>query len=114
MGRDAALDSITDQAPACAGREQRIVWQPSSFVEPDGENRLGVFAERDRALLAAFALDADVRSGPELDVGAVDRDQLGDPQAGVDRDVSSARSRRPSQRFSGAASMSATDSSAVR
>ena len=37
-------------------------------------------------LLAALAFDADVRSDPELDVGAVDRDQLGDPQAGVKRE----------------------------
>src|SRR5829696_7209668 len=41
---------------------------------------------RRRPVLAAFAFDADVRSGPELEVGAVDRDQLGDPQAGVDRE----------------------------
>jgi hypothetical protein len=47
---------------------------------------LGVFGERNGALLAAFAFDADVGSGPESDVGAVDRDELGDAEAGVDRE----------------------------
>jgi hypothetical protein len=86
VGRDAALDGVAGQAPPGAGREQRILWQPGSFVEPDGEDCLGVFGERDRSLLAAFAFDADVRSGAEREVVAVDRDQLGDPQAGVERE----------------------------
>lgn len=59
--------------------------QPGSFVESDGENRLGVFGERDR-VACGLAFDADLRSGAELDVGAVERDQLGDAEAGVERE----------------------------
>ena len=43
-----------------------------------------VVGERDRALLSTLALAADVRAGAERDVAAVQADQLGDTQPGVD------------------------------
>jgi hypothetical protein len=40
--------------------------------------------ERDGALLASFAVAADVRAGAECDVAAVEADEFGDSQAGLD------------------------------
>ena len=52
--------------------------------EPGVEHGLGVGGERDGALLSALAVAADVRAGAEHDVAAVEADELGDAQSGVD------------------------------
>ena len=74
--RDAALDGVAAQSPACAGRKQRVLWLAAAFGEPDGENGLGLLREWDCALFASFAFDAHVTAGAERDIAAVDRDEL--------------------------------------
>ena len=75
---------VAAEPAAGAGRKQRVVGTAGALVEPGGEHGVGVGGERDGALLSAFALAADVRAGAEHDVAAVEADQLGDAQAGVD------------------------------
>ena len=58
--------------------------RPARSASQTCEDGLGVGGERDGALLSAFAFAADVRAGAERDVAAVEADQLGDAQAGVD------------------------------
>jgi hypothetical protein len=70
VGADALLDGVAAESPAGAGGKQRVVWPAGSFGEPGDQDRLGGRGERDRALLAAFALAADVRPGAKRDVAA--------------------------------------------
>ncbi len=49
---------------------------PPPFGQPDAKDRLDRSAERDRSLLAAFALAAHVRAGAQDDVTAVETEQL--------------------------------------
>src|SRR6188508_833561 len=65
VSRDTALDGVAGQAPSSAGGEQWVLGLALTLIEPDGENGLGVFGERHGALLAAFAVDAEVGSGAE-------------------------------------------------
>ena len=81
---DEAFDGVAAEPPAGAGREQRLVATPGAFGEPDAQHRLGGCGQRDGALFAAFAEAADVGAGAETDVAAVESDQLGDPQPGLD------------------------------
>jgi hypothetical protein len=74
-----------------------------SLFQPGGEHGLRRCGERDGAVLAAFALAADVCTGAEHDVGAGERDQLGDAQAGLEREhehrpVTPAHPSRPVRR----------------
>jgi hypothetical protein len=57
-----------------------------AFDQPGGEHGLGVGGERDGALFSALAVAVDVRAGAEHDIAAVEADELGDAQAGVDGD----------------------------
>ena len=84
MGRDATLDGVAAQPPPGASRKQRILRLAASFGEPHAQDGLGLLRERDRALLASFAFDADMSADIERDVAAVDRDELGDPEPGLD------------------------------
>ena len=86
VDRDATLDGIAAQAPAGARREERIPWLTAALGKPHGEDRLGLLGEWDRALLASLALYADVAAGAKRDIAAVDGDQLGHPQAGLERE----------------------------
>ena len=56
----------------------------------------------------------DVRAGAERDVAAVQGDELGDSEPGVDREGEQRRSRRPSHRARSGAAISAAASAAVR
>lgn len=76
---------IAAEAAAGAGGKQRIVRAAGSLGEPGGQHRLGGGGEGHRALLAALALAADVGAGAERDAAAVESDELGDPQARLDR-----------------------------
>ena len=80
---DEAFHGVGAEAPPGAGREQRLVAEPGSFGQPDAQHREGGCGERDRSLSAAFALAADVGTGAEGDVAAVEPGQLGDPQPGL-------------------------------
>ena len=53
--------------------------------------------QRGDPLFSAFAVAAEVGAGAELDVGAGEGGELGDAQAGLDGERSSAWSRRPIQ-----------------
>ena len=114
VGRDAALDGIAAEPAAGAGREQRVLGCAAALGDPDGEDCFGFFGERDGAVLAAFAFD---RTQPP--VPSVMSAQLIATSSETRRPawivrVSIARSRRPSQRSCGGASISAWHSSAVR
>ena len=84
VGADASLDGVAAEAPAGAGGEQRVGGAAGAFGEPGARARLGVGGERDGALLSALAVAADVRAGAERDVAAVEADQFGDAQPGLD------------------------------
>jgi len=64
--------------------EQRIGGPSAAFGEPGTGDRGRGGGQRGDPLLAAFAQAADVRSGVQADVGAAERGEFGDPQAGLD------------------------------
>jgi hypothetical protein len=84
VGGDATPDGVAAQPPAGARREQRVIWPAAALGKPDGKDRLRLFGQWDGAMLASFALDADVAAGVERDVAAVDGEQLGHAQAGLE------------------------------
>jgi hypothetical protein len=85
VGGQTPFDGVAAQPPAGAGWEQRVLRVAGPLVQPGGEHRLCRGGERHRAVLSALALAAHVRAGGERDVGAAQRDELGDPQAGLER-----------------------------
>ena len=75
---DAALDGIATEPAACAGREQRIFGCAASLCDPDREDGLCLFCERDGPVFASFAFDPHAAAGAEGDVAAVDGDEFRD------------------------------------
>ena len=67
------------------GREQRLVGSGGAFGEPRFEHRLDGWDQRRSPRFASLADGVDVGAGAERDVLAVQGDQFGDPQAGLDR-----------------------------
>ena len=80
------LDGVAAQPPAGSGREQRVGCVASAFGDPHREHGPCRCRERDGPVFSPFASDADVRAGVEHEIAAVDPDQLGDAQAGLDRE----------------------------
>ena len=60
---------------------------PPVFVEPCAQDRDGAGGERGDPVFATFAVTGDVRARTEVQVGAGEPDQLGDPQPGLDGQV---------------------------
>jgi hypothetical protein len=77
--------SRLSRRPVRVGNSGSSGWPARSASQtPD---RLGLRGEWDGALLASLALDVDVAAaGVERDVAAVEREQLGDAQAGLERE----------------------------
>ena len=82
--RTSRCDGVEAQPPSGAGGEQRLVAVAGAFGQPHAAGPLGGCGQRDGPLLAALAETADVGTGAEADVAAVEADQLGDPQPGLD------------------------------
>ena len=79
----AAFDGVSAQPPAGAGWEQRVLGLSAAFARPFAQHRLGGAGEGHGSLFAAFALTADVGSGAQAEVAAVEPDDLGDSQPGL-------------------------------
>src|SRR5713226_9114163 len=78
------LSPIDGQAPAGLGGEQRAGGVGAELGEPGSHHLDGLGGEGGSPVLAALAVAADVRPGPEVDVLALEAGELGDPQAGLD------------------------------
>src|SRR5438552_4757345 len=85
VNTEPALDRVAAEPPPGPGWEQRVVRRAASLGDPCPHHRLGLAGERDGALLAAFAFTADVAAGAQCDVAAVQAGELGDTQAGLQR-----------------------------
>ena len=83
---EAVLDGVAAESCAGAGREQRLVGSAGALGEPGFEHRPDGRRQWRSSRLASFADGVDVGAGAERDVLAVQGDQLGDPQAGLDRE----------------------------
>jgi hypothetical protein len=83
VGADAQRDGVAAEPPSGAGWEQRVARLSGALSEPDLQQRRDRAGERDDPLLAALALAGDAGAGAERDVAAVQADELGDPQAGL-------------------------------
>ena len=81
---DQALDRIAAQRRAARRRKKRITGLPVALAQPGGEHADHVPLERRAALLAAFALAAQMRAGPQHDVTTSQVNELGHPQSGLD------------------------------
>ena len=81
---DAVLDRVAAELAAAAGREQRLVRVGALSVEPVTQDGDGDRGERGDPVLAALAVTGDVRARAEVQVGAGEPDQFGDPQPGLD------------------------------
>ena len=80
---DARFHGVVAEASAGPGREQRIIAEPVSFLEPDPQHTRCGRRERDAALLASLPAAADVRPIAEFDVTAGDSGELGESQTGL-------------------------------
>ena len=86
VDREAVLDGVAAESCAGAGREQRLVGSAGAFCEPGFEDRPDCWDQWCSPCLSSLAGGLHVRAGPERDVLAVEGDQFGDPQAGLDRE----------------------------
>src|SRR5215472_11694740 len=81
---DEQLDGVAAERLAAAGGEDRAVRLAAALVQPGAECPGDLGGDRGAAFLTALAGAPDVRSGTEVDVGAGERGELGDPQPGLD------------------------------
>ena len=81
-GSNVTIDEITDRVggdrSASSCRKEWIVADGTGFGKPHFEHSDGVRCERCAALLAAFAIAADVGAGAEHDVSAAQLGQFRD------------------------------------
>jgi hypothetical protein len=84
MPGDKQFDRVAAEGLPAAGGEQRAVEAAAALVQPGPQRPGHLRGDRGAAFLAAFAQAADVRAGAEVDVGAGERGELGDPQPGLD------------------------------
>jgi len=84
VSTDPKSDGIAAEPPTGAGGKQRIAGAAGSLGQPDPQHCLDRTGERDRSLFAALAFAADAGAGAEGDVTAVQADELGDTQTGLD------------------------------
>ena len=91
---DEPFDGVGAEASSGAGREQWLVAEAGAFARSRRRRTaLGGCGERDRSVLAAFAVAADVGAGAEGDVAAVEPGELGDAQPGLDGERAAAPGR---------------------
>ena len=61
-----------------------VCWLTGPLGQPGPHHGNGARSKRRDPLLSTFAGAADMRTGSEMDVGAVQPDQFGGPRAGLD------------------------------
>ena len=79
-----ALNRISAEGVSGPCREQRVCWLSGPLGQPGPHHGNGARCKRRNPLLSTFAGAADMRTGSEMDVGAVQPDQFGGPKAGLD------------------------------
>ena len=79
------MASRLSRVPVRVGN-QRLVGSADALGEPGFEHCSDRRRERRSSCLSSFAGGVDVGAGGQRDVLAVERDQLGDPQPGLDRE----------------------------
>ncbi len=84
VGADPERNGIAAEPSSGPGREQRVVEMACSLGEPEPQQHLDALVEGDSALLASFAFAADVGSGAQGDVAAVQAGELRNPQPGLE------------------------------
>src|SRR6478752_6706902 len=77
----AVLERITAERPAAAGGEQRLSWLTRAFGEPAAEDRTRARGQRRDALLASLSQATDMGATAKMDIGTVQANQFGHPQA---------------------------------
>ena len=77
-------DRVAAEPGAAAGGEQRVFRLPAAFLYPCPQDLRRVRGQRGAALLAAFAVAAQVGAVAEVGVGDGQAGELADPQPGVD------------------------------
>ena len=80
---DDALDRITAETAVAIADEQRLVVRRASLRQPGLERLHRILPERNGACLAALAPAFHVGPCSEIDVAAVEVDQLRHPEAGL-------------------------------
>ena len=83
---EASLERVAAEPPAADRWEQRVVRLSAAFGEPDAYHCAGRAGERRDPLLASFPFARHVRGAGELNVGDVERGELGGAQPGLDRE----------------------------
>ena len=81
---DDPRNGVAVEASVPVAQEQRLAVIAPAFLQPCPEHGDGILPERGRPLPAALAADADMGSGSQLEVAAVEAGQLGHPEAGLD------------------------------
>ena len=89
------FESVAAEGTSGPCREQRFRWQTSTLGEPCPEGRDGTGCERRDPLLSPFAGATDMRTGPKMDIGAVQPDQFGGPKARLDGETEQRRVAPP-------------------
>ncbi len=84
VGADSKCDGVAAEPPPGAGGEQWIAGASGSLGKPDPQQGFDCTGEWDSSLFAALAFAADAGAGAEGDVTAVQADELGDTQTGLD------------------------------
>ena len=80
---EAVFDRVAAEQRAAAGRKQRIGVLTGLVVEPAAKHGDGAGSERGDPVFASFAVAGDVGADAEVDVGAGERGEFGDPQPGL-------------------------------
>ena len=86
MQADKTFHGINTEPPPRAGREQRLVGATVAFGKPAAQDGLGGGGQGNSAAFPVFAEASDAGSVAECDVTAVESDQFGHPQSGLDGD----------------------------
>jgi hypothetical protein len=74
---------VSAETPAGSGGKEGVVGTAGSFGQPGRENLPGRARQGHRPLFSPLAFATDVSAGAENDVCAVETDEFGDPQAGL-------------------------------
>ena len=84
VGADPQRDGVAAEPSAGPGGEQRVAGRPARSVSQPLHDACDRAGEGHGSLFAAFAFAGDVGAGAEGDVAAVQADEFGDPQPGLD------------------------------
>jgi hypothetical protein len=87
---DEAFDGVSAEWGAAAGREQRVVRGAAAFGQPGPDRCDGVAGQRRDPVLSSFAVAADVRAAPEVNVADLGAGQFRDAKPGLGGSASNA------------------------